>query len=263
MRFIDFHTHIYPEAIAQKATDSIRSFYQLDGGGMNGTTEMLLRRGKAVGIEKFVVLPVGLKPERVRSINEFILDETARHPEFIGFGTVHAAMDGLEAEAEFIENAGLRGIKMHPDTQRFPIDDPRLFPLYDLIQDRLPVIFHMGDPRYDYSHPARLRRVLDAFPRLTAIAAHFGGYSMQKTAYEELHDKPCFMDVSSSLMFMEDGEAEAFIRAYGTERLVFGSDYPLWDPSVEAARFLALKLTAAEQEQVAYKTAAGLLGLPE
>ena len=61
MRFIDFHTHIYPEAIAQKAAQSICDFYELDGGGMNGTVESLLQQGAEAGIAHYVVLPVGLK----------------------------------------------------------------------------------------------------------------------------------------------------------------------------------------------------------
>ena len=68
------------------------------------------------------------------------------------------------------------------------------------------------------------------------------------------------MDVSSSLMFMDRETAVRYIRHYGTERLVYGSDYPLWDPEVEVKRFLSLDLTDAEVEQITYKTAAGMLG---
>jgi len=73
MRIIDFHTHIYPDAIALKAADSICKFYELDGGGMNGTVSSLLERGAQAGISRYVVLPVGLKPDHVRHINEFII----------------------------------------------------------------------------------------------------------------------------------------------------------------------------------------------
>ena len=156
MKIIDIHTHIYPDAIARKATDSIRDFYQLDGGGMDGSIRMLKERGAQAGISQYVVLPVSNSPKRVRHINEFLLEESQKHDDFIGFGTLHAGMDGLEAEAEWILQKGLRGIKMHPDSQRFPIDDPRLLPVYDAIQGRIPVMLHMGDQRYNYSHPVRL-----------------------------------------------------------------------------------------------------------
>ena len=56
MQVIDIHTHIYPDDIAQKATDSVREFYQIgQDGDMDGTVGMLLRRGRQAGITKFVV----------------------------------------------------------------------------------------------------------------------------------------------------------------------------------------------------------------
>jgi predicted TIM-barrel fold metal-dependent hydrolase len=169
-------------------------------------------------------------------------------------------MENICGEAEFIASAGLKGIKMHPDTQLFNIDDERLFPLYDLIQGKMPVMLHMGDKRYNYSHPARLRRVLELFPKLQVIATHFGGYSMYEEAYDLLHDKDCVFDVSSSLMFMPEGVAEKFINAYGAERMAFGTDYPLWDPVVETERFMRLKLTADQFDQIGHKTAERVLG---
>ena len=158
MKIIDIHTHIYPDAIARKATDSIRDFYQLDGGGMDGSVQMLRERGAQAGISTYVVLPVSNSPKRVRHINEFLLAESQKYDDFIGFGTLHADMEGLMEETEWILQKGLKGIKMHPDSQCFAIDDPRLYPMYDFLQDKIPVMFHMGDPRYHYSHPSRLRK---------------------------------------------------------------------------------------------------------
>ena len=261
MYLIDIHSHVYPEVIAEKAAESIRNFYELEGGGMDGTVDMLRKQGDLAGIDRFVILPVGLKPDRVRHINDFILEQVAAEPRFLGFGTVHAAMEQITEEVEYILSKGLRGIKMHPDSQVFAIDDPRLFPVYEQIQGKLPVILHMGDQRFDYSHPARLRHVLELFPKLQVIAAHFGGYSMYETAYELLKDKDCIFDISSSLMFMPEGVAERYINAYGAERMAFGTDYPLWDPVTETKRFQQLKLTPAQFDQIAHKTAERILHL--
>ena len=122
-------------------------------------------------------------------------------------------------------------------------------------------LVYMGDARYNYSHPIRLQKILELFPGLQVIAAHFGGYGMYDTAYEFLKDTPCFFDVSSSLMFMDEGQPERFINLYGAERFVYGSDFPMWNPQTEMARFLNLKLTPDQQEQIAYKTALHLLKL--
>ncbi len=261
MRIIDIHTHIYPEPVAQKATDSIKDFYELEGAGMNGTVEMLRSRGKEAGISQFVVLPVAVLPDRTRHINDFILEQASAYDEFICFGTVHAEQLNVAEEAEYILSKGLRGIKMHPDFQHFTIDDPRLFPVYEVIAGKIPVIFHMGDARYDYSQPARLRHILDLFPKLEAIGSHFGGYKMYEEAYRQLKDTNCIFDISSSLMFMEPGMAEDYIGRYGAERMAYGTDYPLWDPVKEVNRFFQLKLTDEQKEQIAWKTAHSFLKL--
>lgn len=260
MRIIDFHTHIYPDAIASKAADNVRAFY--DGIGnpaIDGRASTLLERADLAGTAQMVILPVATRPDRTRHINEFIIREAAVQDRFYGFGTVHAAMDGLMDEVDFIQKNGLRGIKIHPDYQIFGIDDPRMFPVYEQIQGVLPMVFHMGDLRYEYSHPARLRHVLDLFPKLQAVAAHFGGYQMREIAKEVLTDTNCLFDTSSSLMFMEPGEAETYIRHYGAERFLYGTDYPMWDPAVEIERFLKLDLTDDEKEQIFWKTGAALL----
>lgn len=259
MEFIDFHTHVYPDAIAPKAAESIRQFYSLGNDTMDGTVQMLLEKGQKAGTSRYVILPVAMRPDRTRHINDFILQELSMHPEFLGFGTVHAAMDGLMEEVAYIQEKGLRGLKMHPDSQVFAIDDERLFPVYEQIQGTLPVLFHMGDHRFDYSHPARLRHLLQLFPRLQVIAAHFGGYELYEEAYTQLKDTDCFFDVSSSLMFMGEGVAESYINRYGAERFVYGSDYPMWDPVEEMQRFLRLKLTDDQLEQIAHKTAKYIL----
>lgn len=261
MKLFDIHTHVYPDNIAQKATDSVKEFYKIGGANMNGTVDMLLEQGKKAGISGYLILPVAIRPDRVQGINDFILHQTQLHPEFVGFGTVHAAMENLTDEVHRLMNMGLRGIKIHPDSQRFHIDDERLYPMYEAIEGRIPIMLHMGDHRYDYSHPIKLRKILDLFPRLQAVAAHFGGYSMYETAYDLLHDTECIFDVSSSLMYMPKGQPEKFINLYGAERMAYGTDYPLWDPVEEVARFQQLNLTDDQFEQIAWKTAHRFLKL--
>ena len=170
-------------------------------------------------------------------------------------------MENLTDEVERLLDLGVKGIKMHPDSQRFAIDDERLFPMYEAIRGRIPVMLHMGDQRYNYSHPVKLRRILELFPGLDSIAAHFGGYSMQETAYELLKDTNCVMDISSSMMFMQPGEPERYINLYGAERMAYGSDYPLWDPVQEMKAFIKLDITDSQREQIAHKTAERILKL--
>ena len=261
MKIIDIHTHIYPNEIAQKATKSVQDFYGIGDASMDGTEKMLMEQGAAAGISQFLVLPVAIRPDRVQGINDFIVQRLKENDKLFGFGTVHAAMEGLDTEVQRILDLGLKGVKMHPDSQRFSIDDVRLYPLYEAIRGRIPVMLHMGDHRYDYSHPVKLRRILDLFPGLQVIAAHFGGYSMYETACELLKDTDCVFDVSSSLMFLPEGEAERYIGIYGAERMAFGTDYPMWNPVTETERFFRLKLTNDQFEQICHKTAERIIGI--
>ena len=229
MKIIDMHTHVYPDTIAAKAAQNIRNYYHL-GENMDGTVSTLLRRGTEAGVSGYLLLPVAVKPDHVHSINQFTRQQADSHECFVGFGTVHAAMENMMEEVEAIVSMGLKGIKIHPDCQHFNIDDPRMFPLYEEIQGRLPMMIHLGDERYDYSHPARLRKVLKNFPRLRVCAAHFGGHTMYETAKECLSDTDCILDISSTLMFLDKKTAESYVNHYGAERLAFGTDYPVWDP---------------------------------
>ena len=250
MKIIDIHTHIYPDDIAQKATESVKKFYEIGKAGIIGTESNLLEYGRKAGIDQFVILPVAIRPDRVQA-----------NKSFIPFGTVHAAMDGINDEVERLLASGTKGIKLHPDSQRFAIDDPRLYPMYEAIRGRIPVLLHMGDKRYNYSHPIKLRKILDLFPGLDVIAAHFGGYSMYDTALELLCDTSCVIDISSSIMFMQPGVPERYINRYGAERIAFGSDFPMFDPAQEVATFLQLNLTDEQRQQIAHKTAERILRL--
>lgn len=258
MKFIDFHTHIYPEKIAEKATQSVCDFYSLST-NCNGTADELYKIGTEAGISEFVLLPVAVKPDHVRSINEFIVRVQSQNKAFHGFGTVHAEIENIVNELEFIKKSGLKGVKIHPDTQHFNIDDNRLFPLYESIEGNIPIVIHCGDPRYDYSHPSRLKKVLDNFPKLHVIAAHLGGWEIFETASEILKNEKCYFDISSCMPFLSSEKIAGYINIYGDDRILFGTDYPLWSPKKEVESFLELPISEKAKENIAYKNAVNIL----
>ena len=258
MKIIDFHAHIYPPKIAEKASLSTGEFYHITP-AHSGTGEELLSVGKKAGISEFVLLPVATKPEQVHHINQFILDEVKAHREFHGFGTLHPDSENMLAETEFIIKSGLQGIKLHPDTQRFNMDDKRLFEVFDCIQGKIPLLVHCGDRRFDYSHPRRLKNIIDNFPHLQVIAAHLGGWSLFEEGFEILKDTACYLDISSTMMFLSPEQVTKYIHGYGAERILFGTDFPLWSPVDEVCRFRKLPLTENEFERIAYKNAVDIL----
>ena len=256
---IDFHTHIFPEKIASRAISGMQAVSHA-AAFCDGTLAGLQASMKNAGVAYSVVLPVATNPAKLTSMNDAAIALNGKDGIF-HFGAVHPLAENWKQELDRIAAAGLKGIKIHPDSQGFSIDDPRLYPMYEIIRGRVPIMLHMGDKRYNYSHPIKLRKILDMFPGLDAIAAHFGGYSMYDTALELLKDTNCVMDVSSSLMFMGEGKAEYYVNQYGAERLAFGTDYPMWDPILETRRFFDLKLTESQFEQIAHKTAERILRL--
>ena len=258
MKIIDFHAHIYPPKIAEKASLSTGEFYHITP-AHSGTSEELLSVGKTAGISEFVLLPVATKPQQVHHINQFILDEVKAHREFHGFGTLHPDSENILAETDFIIKSGLQGIKLHPDTQRFNMDDRRLFEVFDNIQGKIPLLVHCGDRRFDYSHPRRLKNIIDNFPHLQVIAAHLGGWSLFEEGFEILKDTDCYLDISSTMMFLSPEQVTKYIHGYGAERILFGTDFPLWSPVDEVSRFGKLHLTENEFERIAYKNALAIL----
>lgn len=259
MEIIDFHAHIYPKKIAQNAVKGIYDFYGIKI-NYSGTAEDLEKNGTENGVNRFLVQSVATKPNQVNSINEFIASKCKKHSSFIGFGTLHPELENPEMSIEDILRLKLQGIKLHPDTQHFNMDAPRMFPIYDMIQGRLPILMHCGDYRYTYSHPKRLKHVLENFPKLTVIAAHFGGWSLWDLALEYLLDMNCYVDTSSSIMFLGTQRSRELIRRYGADRVIFGTDYPMWGIHESIDEILKLNLTNQELEMVFSKNAKHIIG---
>ena len=262
---IDSHCHIYPASIALKAVAAVDSFYDgLPSEHLDGTTATLLRSGRAAGISHFIVHSVATRPEQVSSINRFIAAEVgASGGAFTGMGTMHLDSRDLERDFRELTALGLRGVKLHPDIQRFEADDPRAMRIYDLCQGAgLPVLVHTGDFRYDYSNPPRIANILRAFPRLKFIGAHFGGWSVWDEAARELPDfSNIVVDCSSSFYALSPERAKALIRIWGAGRVMFGTDYPLWPPRRDIDALLRLDLTGEEYEAIFWRNCAELFDI--
>ncbi len=260
MTVIDCHCHIYPEKIAKRAVESVGNFYNVAMSNMEGTSEALLSVCKDTPITHHIVHSVALKPQNVETINSYIAEQCEEHPEFIGFATLHQDYPNPEEEIERAISLGLKGVKLHPDTQAVNMDDPRLMRIYEIIEGRLPIILHCGDYRYDYSHPRRLKNILHTFPNLVVDAAHFGGWSVYDLALEYLQDENCFLDMSSAQALLGPRRTYELTHAYGTDRLMFGSDFPMWNPAEEYEMYTALDFTQDELENLLHHNAERFLG---
>ncbi|NLI92323.1 MAG: amidohydrolase family protein [Peptococcaceae bacterium] len=257
---IDIHSHIYPEKIASIAVSSIRSFYEIPMHG-KGTVHDLAKLEHRAGIERFVVSSTATSPQQVPAINNFLAEVSERFTQVLSFGTIHPEFPSPKKAINQIISLGLKGVKLHPDFQKYNIDDPLMFPIYEAIEGQLPILFHIGDNRMDYSSPYRLVKILDHFPGLTAIAAHLGGYRVWHGEAQALLGREVYIDTSSSLMFLNQETAVNIIRQHGINKVLFGTDYPMWSPQAELKRFLSLGLTKEENQAILSENAKKVLGL--
>ena len=252
MTIIDVHAHIYPDAIAQRAADSIGVFYEIPM-HRSGTVHELLTHSRAAGISRCVVHSAAVTPNRVKAVNDYLISAAKAEPEmFIGFGTMHPDYEDVEGELDRIKAEGLLGVKLHPDFQHFCLDDEKAIAMFQAMADRnMPGIIHTGDQRYPYSEPARMARVLDRVKGLKVICAHLGGWSVWTDAWHALAGREgVWVDTSSSLYAISPEEAADVIHRYGVDRVFFGTDYPMWDPEEELEKFLRLPLMPEEQEKI-------------
>ena len=264
-RIFDAHCHIYPEAIAKKAVEGIDRFY----GGLpfehcDGTVGTLLRIGREAGISHFLVHSVATAPRQVSGINRFIASEAARSEgAFTGLGTLHPDSENQERDFGELVSLGLKGVKLHPDVQRFEADSPGAMRIYELCADAgLPVLVQTGDYRFDCSNPNRIANVLRQFPKLEFVGAHFGGWSVWDEAVRTLSEfDNITVDSSSSFYVLGREKGRELIRAWGADRVMFGTDYPMWNPQPDIGCLLGMELEEDEYRRIFWDNAVRIFGL--
>ncbi len=259
---IDAHAHVYPEKISDAAVQSIADFYDIPVVN-NGTLKNLLQKGDEAGIDKFLIHSVATVPAQVPNINNFLASCLREYPDrLIGFMAMHPQYEDIPGEIERAMKLGMKGIKLHPDFQKFAIDDPIAYPIYEAAEGRLPILFHTGDHRYSYSEPYRLANILKKFPKLKVIGAHLGGWSQWDDAAETLAGlKNLWVDSSSTSYAMSAEKFRSLIETFGADRVLFASDYPMWFPGEELKHLQSLGLSNEDMEKILHKNLEDLLGL--
>ena len=260
---IDAHCHIYPAAIAAKAAKAIGAFYNHES-ACTGVAEDIIEINKLSGIDMSLVQSAATVPHQVASINEFIAATVNKHPEhFVGFGTLHPDSENSEREMEQLIALGLRGVKIHNDFIRVAVDDARMDKIYRLCAEaHLPLLLHTGDRRYDYTNPDRMERVLAANPDLTVIGAHFGGWSVWDEAAEALSGfDNIVVDASSTFYAVGPDKGRELIQRWGADRVMFGTDYPMWDPRRDIDCLLKMDLAEEDYRRIFWDNAARVFGL--
>ena len=259
---IDAHTHVWPDRIAELALGGNR-VQGLEARG-DGTVSGLTRDMATSGVDVSCCLAIANEARHVDSVNRFvagIADE--RH---IPFGTVHVGLS-VEDNLASLERHGIRAVKIHPLFQRFALDDPRLWEIFEAFGSDYAVITHVGEGGDEVtnglSSPRMIRDIARQFPDLRLMACHFGGYKILDDAEEMLAGADVVLETSwpPSLSTLRPERVKGLIRKHGAERIVFGSDWPMTSPVEEIRAIEALGLSDDETRSILSGTLAGVLGL--
>ena len=265
---IDFHTHIYPPAVAAKILPAAKRKLKVAVPGTGGSDD-LCQMMQSGGISRSVLLPLAKGCQDVSALNQWVQAAARENQELTAFGAVHPFMEGLEEELDRLEAWGVRGVKMMPLLQQVYPDDPRCFRLcQELVERDMILIAHAGRDPLDrpevYGTPERFAALAESFPDLKLVLAHMGGLHMWDAVRRHLlpAGKNVFFDTAYVSFYMEQEEMKALIEDMGPERVIFGSDYP-WEKPGRAAKIIRdLGLSQAEEDAIFFKNAAELLGHP-
>jgi predicted TIM-barrel fold metal-dependent hydrolase len=212
-------------------------------------------------------LPVATHPDQVPSINTFAIEQHAPKNGIIFFGALHPEYPAWEQEILRLKQAGIAGIKLHGEFQRFSIDCPEMLPVYRcLAQNEMIVLQHMGDDLFagctEQASPRALEKVMQAVPDLKVIAAHGGGFRRWNEFLECLAGHPnVWVDLAFLPGYLPDDNRDRLLNEHGWQRILLGSDYP-WVSQGSVIDYVRdWNLPAEMQQGILGKNAAHLLQL--
>lgn len=265
MSIIDVHTHAFTDTLAPVAIPALMAAADLDEGvtpHYDGTIAGLIAVMDRAGVDRSVIAPVATKPSQVRTINDWAMSLVSDR--LIPFGAMHPDFPDPAAELARLAEGGVRGIKMHSQNQDFAPDESRMWPIYEgAIAQGLTILFHAGRDMTRWARearPAEFARMLDAFPDLTCILAHMGGYLYWDEVREHLCGRNVYFDTAYVPGYLPDEAFRFLIREHGAERVLFGSDGPWKDAGVEIAHLRRLGLSDDELAGILGGNAERLLG---
>lgn len=226
---IDFHTHIFPDSIAEYAINKLSAMGGIKAHGL-ATEDDLERKMNESGVDYSVILSIATKTEQVEVINRYNISR--KNPKLVFFGAMHQDYPDYEREIDFIYRNGIRGIKMHPEFQNFLPSDKKLFPLYKALSDRnMIILFHSGKEEfvkkeYYNSHPEQFSIVHETFPDLKMILAHLGGHDMIEEAVKYILGKNIYVDISYDLSEKNLSLLNTLLKYHNEDLILYGSDWP-------------------------------------
>lgn len=260
---IDFHTHIFPEKIADKTISSLAKTCDVEP-YTNGKADGLLASTRESRIQCSLILPVATAPRQFDSIHRFALQ--FMEGELISFGSIHPECEDYRGKLCWIKENGFKGIKLHPDYQNTYFNDIRykriLFCASEL---GLVVVTHAGfdpvSPEDVHCTPKMIEEVLEEVKPENLVLAHMGGNGLYDEVEERLVGRDVYFDTSYVLDKMKEEQFLRMVRNHGADRILFGTDSPWGGQKEFTELFSKLPLSEKERVQIAEGNAKKLLGM--
>lgn len=267
---VDFHTHVFPDKIAAATVAAL----ERRGGSpahSDGTVDGLLSALSRAGADLAVNLPVLTKPTQFDSILEFAKSINEReygNERIISFAGIHPADENIEEHLSAVRDAGIVGIKIHPDYQGTFFDDERYVRIISEAKRLgLIVVTHAGlDIGFRGEEikctPARVLRLLDrvgGYSRL--VLAHLGGSELTREVIDTLAGEDVYFDTAYNLGVVKPSELSELISKHGAEKILFATDSPWQNIGREVKRLSSLGLSQSELRMIFSENAKRLLGI--
>jgi len=275
---IDFHTHIFPPWLRERRdeyskVDPCFSLLYSRPKARIATAEELLASMDEAGIDLSVVLNAGwVSHELCVETNDYILDSVSRYPKrLVGFCAIQPrAGDAAITELERCAKAGARGIgELRSDVQGFDLaDETTMKPLVDAaLKHDLIFLTHSSEPvGHEYSGkgsitPDILYSFITAFPNLKLVCAHWGGglpfYALMPEVAEALAN--VFFDTAATVFLYKPEIFEQVSRIIGSDKILFGTDYPLMHQNRVIAQIQSSQLPEEDKASILGANAQKLL----
>lgn len=260
---IDFHTHIFPDRVAEKAIPQMEKSADIKA-HHDGTLCGLLGSMEEAGIDYSVVLPVVTATRQFESVNKFAY-EVDNLDRLVSFGGIHPDTDDYKKELDTIKNYGLKGIKLHPEYQATYINDDKYLRIIDYATELgLIVTVHAGfDGAYPQERHCTPKKIADALKHVEPdklILAHMGSLYMWDEVEDYIVGKNVYLDTAFSIGEIEDEQFVRMVRNHGSDRVLFSTDSP-WKNQKKAVEYIRkMSFTEEELDKILYKNALKLLG---
>ena len=266
---IDFHTHVFPERIAEKTVSMLEKIGNVPAFA-NGTEKCLADSLSRAGATLAVNLPVLTKPSQFDSVLDFAIELNKKRQDvgspILSFAGAHPAMDDVEEKLLRVKEAGILGVKMHPDYQGTFFDDERYVRIISEAKKLgLIVVTHSG---FDIGFrgeeikctPKRVLRLLDkvgGYSRL--VLAHLGGSELTREVIDLLCGEDVYFDTAYNLSALSPDLVTELISKHGADRILFATDSPWQNIRREVDALFALGLSERERKMILSENAKSLL----